>query len=284
MNSPAHNTDLQNRTFFVPIFHSDFTGKERDEETGYGYFGARYMDHDLITMWLSVDPMVDKYPSISPYAYCAWNPMTLVDPDGKELSPNPYMIFNGNTHTLQIWDDNNTPDNFSDDLFLGQFNAGNNVSPRDNPAGNWEDGIYPMEDTQETHKHTDEGGNPITEVRGGQKIPVDSELGAYGVLGIFRAKKFTQEDGVQREGMGVHSGRGFTDANVDKSYTRGCIRTTPEAMDAIVGAIKEFGALTNIIVQCNRTSSKSPQTNTIFPGHGLPHYVLNEINIIETTK
>ena len=27
-----------------------FTGKERDEETGYGYFGARYMDHELMTM------------------------------------------------------------------------------------------------------------------------------------------------------------------------------------------------------------------------------------------
>jgi len=59
-----------------------FTGKERDEETGYGYFGARYMDHELMTMWLSVDPMADKYPSISPYAYCAWNPVKLVDPDG----------------------------------------------------------------------------------------------------------------------------------------------------------------------------------------------------------
>ena len=62
-----------------------FTGKERDEETGYGYFGARYMDHELMTMWLSVDPMADKYPSISPYAYCAWNPVKLVDPDGKDV-------------------------------------------------------------------------------------------------------------------------------------------------------------------------------------------------------
>ena len=59
-----------------------FTGKERDKETGFGYFGARYMDHELMTMWLSVDPMADKYPSISPYAYCAWNPVKLVDPDG----------------------------------------------------------------------------------------------------------------------------------------------------------------------------------------------------------
>ncbi|MCR5588688.1 MAG: RHS repeat-associated core domain-containing protein [Bacteroidales bacterium] len=62
-----------------------FTGKERDEETGYGYFGARYMDHELMTMWLSVDPLADKYPSISPYAYCAWNPIKLVDPDGRQF-------------------------------------------------------------------------------------------------------------------------------------------------------------------------------------------------------
>ena len=62
-----------------------FTGKEKDEETGFGYFGARYMDHELTTMWISVDPMANKYPSISPYAYCAWNPMKLVDPDGREI-------------------------------------------------------------------------------------------------------------------------------------------------------------------------------------------------------
>ena len=37
-----------------------------------------------MTMWLSVDPMADKYPSISPYAYCAWNPVKLVDPDGRD--------------------------------------------------------------------------------------------------------------------------------------------------------------------------------------------------------
>ncbi|MBO4306722.1 MAG: hypothetical protein J5848_00215 [Bacteroidales bacterium] len=53
--------------------------------TGYGYFGARYMDHELMTMWLSVDPMADKYPSISPYAYCAWNPVKLLDPDGDTI-------------------------------------------------------------------------------------------------------------------------------------------------------------------------------------------------------
>ena len=69
--------------------------EQRDEETGYGYFGARYMDHELMTMWLSVDPMADKYPSISPYAYCAWNPVKLVDPDGRDWYQKTYE--NGHT-------------------------------------------------------------------------------------------------------------------------------------------------------------------------------------------
>ena len=88
MSPTAHKTNRASCTFSVPVPHSDFTGKERDEETGYGYFGARYMDHELMTMWLSVDPLVDKYPNISPYAYCAWNPVKLVDPDGNEAIDN----------------------------------------------------------------------------------------------------------------------------------------------------------------------------------------------------
>ncbi len=78
----TYSTHITGKT--TVFFASDSTGKEKDEETGYGYFGARYMDHELMTSWLSVDPMSDKYPSISPYAYCAWNPIKLIDPDGQE--------------------------------------------------------------------------------------------------------------------------------------------------------------------------------------------------------
>jgi len=44
---------------------SGATGKERDAENGYGYFGARYMDHELMTGWLSVDPLAPSYPPLS---------------------------------------------------------------------------------------------------------------------------------------------------------------------------------------------------------------------------
>lgn len=111
MNKPAHKTEEVNRIqtmrFHPFVFTSNAPRKgkriplneinyneQRDEETGYGYLprqarqahhGARYMDHELMTMWLSVDPLADKYPNISPYAYCAWNPVKLVDPDGRKI-------------------------------------------------------------------------------------------------------------------------------------------------------------------------------------------------------
>ena len=68
-----------------------FSGKERDGETGYSYFGARYYSSDY-SIWLSVDPLSDKYLSMSPYMYCGGNPVRLVDVDGREI-----WIKDGNT-------------------------------------------------------------------------------------------------------------------------------------------------------------------------------------------
>jgi RHS repeat-associated protein len=75
--------DQRNSSWNAPY---TFSGKEKDVETGYGYFGARYYDSGL-SIWLSVDPMSDKYPSMSPYNYCANNPVILVDPDGRIIVP-----------------------------------------------------------------------------------------------------------------------------------------------------------------------------------------------------
>ena len=103
----THRAPLRAPQELVP-----FTGKEKDVETGcHAQFpstrstgactvGARYYDSDISGLFLSIDPMVDKYPSISPLIathksalraplelvpYCAWNPMKLVDPDGRTI-------------------------------------------------------------------------------------------------------------------------------------------------------------------------------------------------------
>ena len=49
-------------------------------------FGARHYD-PIVPRWTSMDPMAEKYFSISPYAYCAGDPVNLVDPEGKAWKP-----------------------------------------------------------------------------------------------------------------------------------------------------------------------------------------------------
>ena len=44
-------------------------------------FGARFYD-PRIARWNTQDPLAEKYFSLSPYNYCAGNPITLVDPTG----------------------------------------------------------------------------------------------------------------------------------------------------------------------------------------------------------
>lgn len=51
-------------------------------------YGARFYDPS-IAKWTSVDPLAEKYSSISPYVYVANNPLKYIDPDGKKIV-NPY--------------------------------------------------------------------------------------------------------------------------------------------------------------------------------------------------
>ena len=59
-----------------------FIGKERDRETGYDNFGARFLT-SLFGIWISPDPLLDKYIYASPYMYCNGNPIKYVDSDGR---------------------------------------------------------------------------------------------------------------------------------------------------------------------------------------------------------
>jgi len=60
-----------------------FNAKEFDEETGMYYYGARYYEPRL-SLWMSTDPMQEKYTQFSTYCYTFNNPINLVDPNGEE--------------------------------------------------------------------------------------------------------------------------------------------------------------------------------------------------------
>ena len=59
-----------------------FTGKELGNETGLYDFSARFLQTSL-GRFTTIDPLAEKYPNISPYAYCKENPVNRVDSDGR---------------------------------------------------------------------------------------------------------------------------------------------------------------------------------------------------------
>jgi len=60
-----------------------YTGKERDEESGLYYHGARYYI-PWLCRWSAVDPMESKYAGMSGYNYCFNNPVIGNDMNGRD--------------------------------------------------------------------------------------------------------------------------------------------------------------------------------------------------------
>ncbi len=60
-----------------------YTGKERDEESGLYYHGARYYI-PWLCRWSAVDPLESDYAGMSPYNYSFNNPVIYNDPSGME--------------------------------------------------------------------------------------------------------------------------------------------------------------------------------------------------------
>ena len=104
----ATSSFMTNVTFTTPNTHK-YSGKEFDTFGGTDLydFHARY--HAPSTgRFMTVDPMAEKYPGISPYIYCAGNPVLFIDDDGTETKlyatklPGAISAFDEATHTFIV--------------------------------------------------------------------------------------------------------------------------------------------------------------------------------------
>ena len=81
--------EMPGRTYHIGDYRYGFNGKEKDQNDEWGDlthydYGFRIYN-PAIGRFLSVDPLAEKYASVSPYAYVANNPLVFIDPDGREL-------------------------------------------------------------------------------------------------------------------------------------------------------------------------------------------------------
>lgn len=72
------------------MLHLEFTGKERDSETGLDFFGARYFSGAMgrftsaDPLWVTTDRLVDPQ-RLDLYAYGRNNPLKFIDPIGMDV-------------------------------------------------------------------------------------------------------------------------------------------------------------------------------------------------------
>ena len=111
-----------------------YNGKELDRMHGLDLFdyGARHYDA-AISRWWGVDALAEKYYSISPYAYCANNPVKFIDPTGMS-----YDWVQDKENRIK-WDQNATPDT---EGYLGKTVYATNENGEfryGDQYGNWHD-------------------------------------------------------------------------------------------------------------------------------------------------
>jgi len=75
--------------------------------------------------WMTIDPLAEKYYHISPYVYCAWNAISLVDPDGMDW----YTYTDKNGEEQWQWIFGNTTPTYEDDNgIIWNRSSRNNIS------------------------------------------------------------------------------------------------------------------------------------------------------------
>jgi RHS repeat-associated protein len=120
-----------------------FSGKELDEETGLYYYGARYYEpHGSV--WISADPLQEKYPNVGAYVYCAQNPIRFIDPDGNTLEERVAAVAQIRTYIGNPYSTMDCSETFDRSVRtsteLGTLKTGKGM-PKANGQGYWANGV-----------------------------------------------------------------------------------------------------------------------------------------------
>jgi RHS repeat-associated protein len=254
--------DQRNSSWNTPY---TFSGKEKDTETGYSYFGARYYNSDL-SIWLSVDPMSDKYPSMSPYNYCGNNPVMLVDPDGRD-----WILINGNTvlwYAGSVGDKSQLLNTYNSTSGQPGYQQAQYQNVRDKgptPEGTYYINLKPSSERVANANPTT--GDLVRSSQGGiEKIPEeyttnDGNTWEYTAWGNKRA--LLQPVNVTGSSSKERDNNSYYLHDSEKCYTHGCTEVDSEFFDKLIEYQKDGNSKIDVIIDynSNQESTKSDECN-----------------------
>ena len=255
-----------------------FNAKELDEETGMYYYEARYYKPPVFT---SRDAMFEKYFWMTPYAYCANNPVKYVDPSGEAWKP----TFNEETgeYTGYQWIDPKYSYNSDGTLKDGLYEQAIFFSENGtyNPESKYNIGsstatVYKSDGTTETFDactHPSDASKYATipagiyTARRGIHNGRSSSYPAIRILGKIKLggpnPRYPENDFAEKINIHKPGNNNFTGIGNNGPVSEGCLLIDINAWDRF---LRCFSENTDISVTVSRTMSAPTNKNVrIFP-------------------
>ena len=100
-----------------------FTGKERQSKANNSIYDSFARFQNTYGRFMSIDPKAESFYHISPYTYCAGDPVNLVDPDGEIIKDPDGMVDEFVKQIKYIIRDVKSANNIADDIKYQLLNA-----------------------------------------------------------------------------------------------------------------------------------------------------------------
>lgn len=232
-DSPVDRIEHHTRSGMIKVFGKD------------GKLAGEKQLSDTENAWTTPDPLAEKYYSISPYAYCANNPIRYVDPDGRTIEIYDFVDEQKITYQWKqyegnwgFYDSNNTSYSGNNE-FIGQLSTAlSDLMGGGNAGYNLVDNIVNMESiiTIGTNRQGSNQYYPETSAlswnpNGNSKVPTqngnDSNV-PFVSLGHELAHAWDYTQGTPNNGIwidgGIYNTKNILNSDIYATHTENRIR------------------------------------------------------------
>ena len=144
------------------VQNKKYNGKEFIEAHGLDEYDSQArMYYPAIMRTTTIDPLAEKYYSISPYAWCGNNPVNRIDPDGRDIT----IWYTDNKGNQQVWIFNGQNKMMPKNEFVQSFVKAYNYNVKNGGGDNLKKAAFSKDfnvQIVETNEESDRGDMEVT--------------------------------------------------------------------------------------------------------------------------